>query len=257
MKKPKKLWKMILPFIGAMMVMLAGCAEDPVVTDIEGNQYQTVTIGEQEWMAENLRTTRYRDGSEIPGGLSRRDWQMTTEGAFAVYPYEGVDMIAAYGKLYNWYAVADPRGLCPEGWRVPSDEDWTQLVNYLMEEHDLHNDGWLEDVRGVGNALKASRQEGHPLGGRRDTQEHPRWNAGTPHYGTNDVGFAALPGGTRRHDDVYSDFGNLGGGAYWWSSSELDAANAWYRRITRGGGSVSRLDDNKANGFSIRCIKEK
>ncbi len=247
-----------------LLGVMAACTKPGAVTDIDGNVYPVVVIGQQEWMAENLRVVSYRDGSEIATGLHWREWREATIGAYAVYPLadytvfsrNDVDIVAAYGKLYNWYAVADPRGICPEGWRVPADEDWARLTEYLMENHGLHNDNWLDNVEGVGNALKAARQVDHPRGGRHDTEAHPRWNSGSPHHGYDEYGFAALPGGTRRANVAYPEYGNIGGGGYWWTATESSQTNAWFRRMTRGTGSLHRLDANKGNGFSVRCMRD-
>jgi len=127
--------------------------EPGTVTDIDGNVYQTVIIGNQEWITENLRVTKYNNGDDIPTGLNDSEWQNTTQGAYAIYPHDGgeteddveginsdEEMIGAYGMLYNWYSVDDERGLCPAGWSIPSDEDWTQLINYAIDQG-YPNDG--------------------------------------------------------------------------------------------------------------------
>ncbi len=115
------------------------------ITDIDGNTYNTTFIGGNEWMAENLRVTKYNNDDAIPTGLSNAYWFNTTQGAYAIYPHGSIngldsdaEVVAAYGKLYNWHAVDDERGLCPAGWSVPGDDDWTQLVDYLMDEYDYH-----------------------------------------------------------------------------------------------------------------------
>lgn len=163
------------------------------ITDINGNVYNTVLIDYQCWMAENLKVSRYQNGDDIPTGLSNIDWQNTTSGAYAIYPHGDVDginsaeeMVNAYGKLYNWYAVVDNRGLCPEGWHVPSDGDWTILVNYVVAQGYLNE--W-HNPNGAGNALKSRRQVDSPLGAPWATGEHPRWNFHSTHYGQDVFGF--------------------------------------------------------------------
>ena len=222
-------------------------SEPGTVTDIDGNVYQTVIIGEQEWMAENLRVTKYNNGDAIPTDLDNTEWGNTTEGAYAIYNNNN-DMLEAYGKLYNWYAVDDDRGLCPDGWSVPSDADWTVLVEYLIAQG--YPNEW--NPNGAGNALKSCRQVGHPDGGDCNTSEHPRWNSHSTHSGFNEFGFSALPGGLRWDNGSFILFGNNG---YWWSSNELSSTNSWYRSILHGNGVVARLDDNKTYGFSLRCVR--
>jgi len=232
-----------------LLVNVYDDSEPGTVIDIDGNVYQTVIIGEQEWMAENLRVTRYNNGDDIPTGLNEHEWGWTTSGAYAIY-YNDDNMLEAYGKLYNWYAVDDARGLCPEGYAVPSDANWTALVNYVVSEgfpNEFHN------LNGAGNALKSCRQVGHPDGGDCDTSEHPRWNSHGTHSGFDEFGFSALPGGNRFTSGNFSDVGDFGD---WWSSSEHSSANAWYRSMGIVHGSVSRNHYLKILGLSIRCIRE-
>jgi len=229
------------------------------VTDIDGNEYVTVIIGNQEWMAENLRVTRYNNGDDIPTGLSNEDWGDTTEGAYAIYNNNN-DMLEAYGKLYNWYAVDDSRGLCPEGWSVPSHDDWTQLEQYICsalgnsdcETHfPYDNTTWGWRGTNEGNALKSCRQVGSPLEGC-NTSEHPRWNSHSTHYGFDEFGFSALPGGDRNATGGFYLLGALG---RWWSSTERSSTYAWRRTMLHGYGSVSRVYGNKAFGLSLRCVR--
>ncbi len=231
------------------------------VTDIDGNEYVTVVIGNQEWMAENLRVTRYNNGDNIPTGLSNTNWKNTTEGAYAIYDHnaywtDGInspeEMVEAYGKLYNWYAVDDPRGLCPEGWHVPSDAEWTELVNYVVSQ------GYpnvYDNPNGAGNALKSCRQVGSPLGGDCDTSEHPRWSSYQTyyHYGFDEFGFSALPGGHRKPD---GSFTLIGSGGYWWSSTEGSSTHARSRTLIHWSGKVFRTYYYKTHGFSLRCVRD-
>ena len=221
---------------------------DSQVVDIDGNVYGTVTIGNQEWLAVNLRVTRYNNGDAIPTGLSDTEWSNTTSGAYAIYNNDN-DMLEAYGKLYNWFAVDDARGLCPEGWSVPSDDDWTQLVDYVASQG-FPNDN---ETNGSANALKSCRQADSPLGGDCDTSEHPRWNSHNTHYGFDEFGFSALPGGARLTSGYYFNFGYDG---FWWSSSEYSSLHAWRWYIGSHFGNVSRGYTNKKNGFSVRCFRD-
>ncbi len=238
----------------------------PTVTDIEGNVYPIVKIGEQWWMAENLRTTRFADGSPIPTGFDEEEWELLTEGAYAVYPHtggeseddvEGIgsdeEMLRAYGALYNWYAVNDPRGLCPEGWHVPGDEEWMVLEDFIgLDFRELKLLGWRG--RAEGGKLKSTRLYPEP---------HPRWDI--PNEGANDEhGWAALPGGARSYA-----FRLIGAGGYWWTSSECywpefnvveDTKFARYRSLHYLDPTIFRgpheYHVRKWAGFSVRCIKD-
>ncbi len=232
------------------------------VMDIDGNVYQTVVIGDQEWMAENLRVTRYHNEDDIPGGLSDEEWENNASGAYAIYPHvggegeddvEGIDsddeMVAAYGKLYNWHAIDDSRGLCPPGWSIPSDADWMKLAEYVVSQG-FPNE--LGNPNGAGNALKSCRQVSSPLE-ECNTPEHPRWNPDDSHYGFDEFGFSALPGGYRYNDGSFKSIGLNG---TWWSSSEHTSTSAWYRILFSNDGGVSRLSYDMRNGLSVRCIRD-
>ncbi len=257
MKKKTTFWVIPLWIMGLVFCAMNGYANgnQGTVTDIDGNVYRTVVIGNQEWMAENLRTTKYADGSDITTGVDSEGW--SSEGAYAVYAHENVDgiqsgaqMADAYGKMYNWYAVTDPRGLCPEGWRVPSDDEWTEMTNYLINNYDHIT------RRNVGSVLKSRRQVNSPLGGDHDTSEHPRWDADDTHHGTDDFGFSGLPGGSRFAMGMVTGIGEQG---IWWTSTEARGpANAWYRSIRYYGSVVQRgsnMSTGKNTGMSVRCIR--
>lgn len=221
------------------------------VADVDGNVYRTLKIGDQVWMAANLRTTKYRNEDPVATGLDDSEWGSTTDGAYAMYDDDSA-MSLAYGNLYNWFAIDDTRGLCPEGWRVASSADWTQLVDYLQGEYGWTNDAG--DTDGVGNNLKSCRQIGSPLEGDCDTSDHPRWKEHATHHGKDHVGFSALPGGYRHPNGNYSWLGHNG---YWWTSTE-DSHNpdrAACRRIQVNEGSVGSPNFYKNNGFSVRCIR--
>jgi len=209
------------------------------VTDIDGNEYKTVTIGNQEWMAENLKTTHYANGDEIPyvfnGDLdSDIEWESITTGAFCWYldTTANGDTISyenCYGGLYNFYAVEDSRNVCPTGWHVPSDDEWTELTDYLGSNGHLHNEG---------SALKST--EG--------------WNDynGQSGNGTDVYGFRGHPGSFR---DINGEFAAVGS-ISWWCSSENSMEYALSRTL------ISHLDYFNGNGsnykkvgFSVRCIK--
>ncbi len=202
-----------------------------VVTDIDGNVYQTVTIGTSCWMAENLRTTRYNDGTEIPNVTDKTEWVMLTTGAYSVQSPEYEEI---YGKLYNWYAV-NTNKLCPEGWSIPSYHQWITMINTHLKGN-LNNAGGK--MKSTGN-----KTDGTGL-----------WYA--PNAGaTNESGFTGLPGGSR---SITGNFENIGLYGHWWSSSanpESGPQYAWGFHITYKDGNA-HWGGNKISGFSCRCIKE-
>jgi uncharacterized protein (TIGR02145 family) len=198
------------------------CPGTPSVTDIDGNVYSTVQIGNQCWTQSNLKVSKYRNGDNILTGLSNSAWQNTTSGAYAIYNNDPVND-GLYGKLYNHYAVTDNRGLCPTGWHVPTDAEWTTLENQLG---------------GQGGALKSTATQPTPGG----------WNP--PNTGaTNSSGFTALPGGLRLNDGNFYTMPSVG---YWWSSS---VSNAWSRYLYNNYSTIIRSNDNRAYGLSVRCLK--
>jgi uncharacterized protein (TIGR02145 family) len=194
-------------------------------TDIEGNSYQTQSIGNQIWMSENLKVSKYRNGESISTGLSDVNWSSTTTGAYAVYNNDAANNIS-YGKLYNWYAIADPRNVCPTGWHVPSDAEWTTLTTFLGGESV------------AGGKMKST-----------GTQFWVSPNVGA----TNESNFTGLPGGYRYDSGTYGYSGGLGA---WWSSTPQDSNNAWYRYLFYYYGVAYRFDSNKHYGYSVRCIKD-
>jgi uncharacterized protein (TIGR02145 family) len=196
----------------------------PPVTDIDGNVYGTVVIGTQTWMAENLKTTRYRDGSSIAYVLDNTTWSSLNSGAWSFYNHDNANN-AVYGKLYNGYAVADARSLCPTGWHVPSDAEWTTMENFL---------GGSSVAGGKMKAVSAL------------------WSS--PNTGaTNESGFSALPGGYRSGDGPFSGIGNDGA---WWSSTGNSSTTAWYRALYYYAGNSAQGYNYKQNGFSVRCLRD-
>jgi len=188
------------------------------VTDYDGNTYQTVMIGTQEWMAENLKVTHYRNGDAIPNITDNGQWANTYSGACCAYENSSSNA-NAYGLLYNFYAVADTRNLCPTGWHVPTDAEWTTLIDYLGGENE------------AGAKLKAI----------------VLWRSNYP--GTdNSSGFNAFPGGRRSSDGSFSQKEEIGS---WWSFS-----NALERNINYNDSKVRRSTYFKEVGISIRCVKD-
>ena len=230
---------------------------DPdTVTDIDGNVYPTVVIGELRWMAENLRTTKYADGTSIPTGLSFEDWSGSTEGAYTIYPHENVEgidseaeMAQAYGHLYKWYAVNDSRGLCPAGWRVPTDDEWQNMASYVIDNVEF------SDIFNVGNNLKDCRQVNSPLGGDCATNIHPRWNSHPATHGTNDVGLSLLPGGF--YNNINGETTGIGTDGYFWTATEDNENDlqALYKRVMHMVGMIVDWSVSKNDGFSVRCVE--
>jgi len=218
------------------------------LTDYDGNEYRTVIIGYQEWMAENLRTTHFNDGTPLAyPGDDAEAWQADTSGAYAWYSNDS-DWGEIYGALYNWHAVASEHGLCPAGWRVPDTDDFWDLYNYATDN--------LEDVAlgDVGNVLKSCRQVDSPLGGDCDTDEHPRWNSHSTYYGTDDLGFSATPGGLRNED---ARFFFMGRSAYLWTSSESNTeGRALATVISSNSSFTASTHAEQISGYSIRCVRE-
>ncbi len=221
-----------------------GQAESTVV-DIDGNTYKTVVINGKEWMAENLRTSRYSDGSEILTNQTISQWKFATQGIWANYSND-VASDAIYGKLYNWYSTVDPRGLCPTGWRVPTDNEWQQLVDFVDAKVWGNNNN-------AGQKLKSRRQVDSPLGGEFNTSVHPRWDKHNTRFGTDDYGFAATPGGYYTEGDA---FVLKGMSAYYWSITENKDGNIWVRFFKNSNRGVSRTHQGKSVGLSVRCVKD-
>ncbi len=238
----------------------------------DGNTYRTVMIGAQCWLAENLRYLT--SVSPIAARLPLHLWEdakiiYQTQPYFYVYDYQGCSIEEAksnanyqnYGALYNWPAALQA---CPPGWHLPTDQEWTQMVDYITLEYKLFND-WIH-IEGVGNALKARHQIASPLGCDFDTTEHPRWESiHTPppdrqtvsvnvgaHYGKDIVGFSALPGGRM----AYGKFIELGFYGHWWSSSDYYETRAWCRMMRHEFGDVTRFNFDKGAGLSVRCIRD-
>jgi len=217
----------------------SGCAKDDdpetpadptTVTDVDGNVYHTVTIGTQVWMVENLKTTKYRDGTPIPEILDDVLWRSTNEGACCSYNLD-VANSAKYGRLYNWFAAKATNNLAPAGWHVPSDAEWTTLIAYLGGYN-------------AGTKMKAVDE----------------WN-GTfgNYYATNESGFTALPAGQRvpNYALSYTRFEYLGDMCTWWSSTEGSMSGYGNRSgASSSQPGINQTQSDKRCGFSVRCIKD-
>ena len=190
--------------------------------DQDGNIYNTLTIGNQTWMAENLRVIVYRNGDTIPS-ITDTTWDDLTTGSFCNYNNE--KHIHKAGRLYNWYAVTDPRSLTPEGWHIPSDSEWTVLINYIGEEN---------------------------AGGKLKEAGFAHWSS--PNTGAdNSSGFSAIAAGARYTDNFF--FG-AGMSTSFWSSTEVDSTEAWHRSLSSNYNGVGRYYNSKTFGFSVRCVRD-
>ena len=190
------------------------------LTDIDGNTYESVVLGNQEWMAENLRTSKYADGTLIPNITEKYSWRGLDSAAWCHYDNDS-QYDSIYGKIYNWYSVETDK-LCPTGWHVPSYDEWTVLTDYLSANGHKMKEG---------AALKSKSQ----------------WD------GTDNYGWKALPGGSRSWNGNYGSDGRLG---YWWSSSENTPTKAWIRYLLESDTLVASYKMSKGYGFSVRCLRD-
>ena len=211
-------------FLVIMVVLIVGCSKDSAeapstITDIDGNVYETVVIGNQTWMKSNLNVSKYKDGTPIPEVTDPVEWAKLTTGAWCYYDYDSSNG-KVYGKLYNWYAVNDKRGLAPTGFSIPTDVEWTTLTSFIGSEagDKMKQVDWSSDLKVA-----------------------------------NSSGFTALPGGICISN---GDFYFIGEYGYWWSASIVDAATAWNRSLGYNSSIACRSYDDKNYGFAVRCIKK-
>jgi uncharacterized protein (TIGR02145 family) len=193
------------------------------ISDADGNSYNVTQIGTQIWMAENLKTTKFNDGSSIPNVVNDGDWSTLITPGFAWYNHDASTYKSPYGALYNWY-TANSSNLCPQGWHVPSDNEFQTLNSYLAEN--------------IANKLKET-----------GTLHWVSPNSGA----TNESGFSGLPGGWRFNGGGFSGLNNYG---RYWSSTEFSSTQSYVRLLDYGNQDFYRINDNKVTGFSIRCIKD-
>jgi uncharacterized protein (TIGR02145 family) len=199
-----------------------------LLTDVSGNIYHTVTIGTQVWMAENLKTSKFRDGKIISKVTDPASWANLTAGAYCSYDKSTADSIA-YGNLYNWSAVHDARYLAPTGWHIPTKAEVLTLINYLGGQSV------------AGDKLKES--------------ENLHWS-GNYALATNSSSFTALPGGFISTKNGVYGFYNLGVIGQWWTSGEVDTNNAWSWSLDNSTSQAAINSGSKQAGYSVRCIKD-
>jgi uncharacterized protein (TIGR02145 family) len=221
--------------IGLSFVFFTGCKkednnDDILISDIDGNEYHTIIIGNQEWMVENLKTTQYNDGTPIPLITESSEWKSMSSPGYCWYENDDTTYKNTYGALYNWYAVNTDK-LCPTGWHVPTEEEWTNLNDSLGGK----------DV--AGGKMKSI--------GTIEIGDGEWFSPNTD--ATNEVGFSALPGGGRYFN---GNFGWMGHYGTCWSSTESSSSSAWSRYVKYNSGSLSREAYDKKTGYSVRCIRD-
>ena len=230
--------KILLGIIVVGLSTLVGCKKDEGnsssgiqngsgATDIDGNIYTSVIIGNQEWMVENLRTSKYSDGTPIPNDTVIDT--LSYSGAWFHYDHDS-QYESTYGKLYNWYAVETGK-LAPKGWHVPTDTEWKELTDYLTANGHTGTEG---------TALKSKS-------GWNDKLDVTSGN-GTDNYGWNGV-----PGGNSSNNGNFYVIGSYG---IWWSSSQFDSDGSWAISLSNYDGYVPRNSASKENGFSVRCLRD-
>jgi len=227
--------------VGFFLLLTISCSKSSSqpdilpTSDVDGNVYNTVTIGSQVWMVENLNTTRYNNGDPIPTVTDNTQWATLTSGALCTYN-NVTPPNSYYGKLYNWFAVNDPRNIAPPGWHVATNEDWIELENFVASNSGASGSvakilaagiDWIisTSVNAVGNDLNIN----------------------------NISGFSGLPGGIRSGiDGSFSNFGLTGA---WWSSSENNVNTGWRHALNNNQSIVDKSNISKTYGFTVRCVK--
>lgn len=231
-KKNMKKVNLFLSVVAVAAMVITSCGESSNKASTTTNQDNTekdttnkITIGKQVWMVENLNVDTFRNGEPIPEAKTKDEWKKAGDEKKPAWSYynDNPDNGRSYGKLYNWYAVNDPRGIAPEGWRIPSDKDWSTLTDFLG-----------------GESVAGKKMKSGDL-----------WTESEG--GTNESGLLGLPGGCR---NSFATFDQIGDYAYWWSSTE-NGSNAWYRFLEPDNDYVGRSGfGNKENGFSVRCVRD-
>lgn len=211
-----------------IILLIHSCKKDNdnSIKDIDGNVYTSVTISTQVWLIENLKTTKYNDGTAIPLVTDNTAWSNLSTPGYCWYNNDANTYEGTYGALYNWYTVNTGK-LCPTGWHVPTDAEFATLINYL----------------------------GGPLSAGNKLKETGITHWASPNTGaTNESGFTALPGGARTENDGI--FFHIRDEGNWWSASESDATFAWNRYLTYSNPDSYSVYNYKQIGFSVRCLQD-
>lgn len=206
----------------SILIMLIGVG-------LYAQNLKTVTIGNQVWIAENLNVDKFRNGDPIPQAKTDEEWidaGINKQPVWCYYKNDPANGVK-YGKLYNWYAVNDSRGLAPEGWHIPTNEEWKGLIDYLG-----------------GNNIAGGKMKS-------TVGWNPYFNQ--PETATNESGLSGLPGGFRLYDGRMEDIGSE---CYWWSSTESLSTTAYHLTLSNIGNYVSPIDRKKEYGMSVRCTKD-
>jgi uncharacterized protein (TIGR02145 family) len=223
----------------AMAILFTACTDEPnatgTVTDKDGNVYHTVTIGTQTWMVENLKTTKYNDGTSIPNVIDNTAWAALTTPAYCWYNNDAATYKDTYGALYNWYAVNTGK-LAPAGWHVATDAEWTTLEDYVDANRGISGS--------IAKALAATTNWATSTVGS---------SIGNDLSKNNSTGFAGLPGGCR--SDISGSCFLIGNWGFWWSSTEFYAF-AKNNRMYYDDNNMGAGNDDKQCGYSVRCIKD-
>jgi len=227
----------ITKLLFCLILVINSCGPDEVIVTTS----EDVTIGNQIWSSKNLDVQKYRNGDTIAQVQDKTAWLNLKTGAWCYYENNSANG-STYGKLYNWYAVNDPRGLAPKGYHIPTDAEWSILTTYLGTNAAAKmksSSGWRSyKVNGTEHSFYRLMLLLHC--GYKNSS------------GTNTSCFGGLPGGYR----FKGYFNEIGGEAYWWSSSEGSASIAWFRNLDESNGNVSRYNNNKRSGFSVRCLRD-
>ncbi len=229
-------------YVDQMAEILLDAGLNGVVMDIDGNVYKTIKIDTQVWMAQNLRTTRYNDGTVIPKVTDNTAWQALTTPAYCWYGNDSTLNAKIYGALYNYYTVADTNSLnvCPTGWHIPSDAEWTVLSDFLI----ANGYGFGGSGPDIGKSMAS-------------TFGWTYWSTpgtiGNDQGTNNSCGFAGLTGGYRSSSGTFNYIGN---GGFWWSSTEANTYDAWYRYLFYSYDDLRRYSNSRRLGFSVRCLRD-